>query len=75
MTRARRKEPGTPAPRIGRPAGFWRRTLFLWSLTPVPFFAAFEDRGREWAPEQGARAVDDEGETAEARLGPDRAEP
>ena len=25
------------------PAGFWDRTLALWGLAPVPFFAAFDD--------------------------------
>lgn len=66
MTRARRKEPRNSAPRIGWPVGFWRRTLFLWSLTPVPFFAAFENRPREWAPEQGG-ATDYKDEPADAR--------
>ena len=77
MTKTRRKKVGKPAPRIGWPAGFWRRTLSLWALAPVPFFAAFAafaDRAREGAPERG-EAIDIEGEPADARPSPDRAAP
>ena len=27
----------------GLPTSFWRRMLVLWSLAPVPFFAALDD--------------------------------